>query len=214
MRSWLKDIKGMWVATYAEGAMVGTVNSIYLDPERKAVTGFMVRTGTPLAGEDQWIAIQEIRKVGVDLIFLQSEGSVNQGAVQGRKHTDFMGMAVTAKNGRALGNLTDIEVDWATLAIAGLGVANNQQVMIDPAETVFGADLILIQAGAETEPQGSPKAKESFMRTILGSDFIRQTSEAVKRVLRGSEANLPKSGEARKNPPDEAPGPGDDKDRE
>jgi len=195
MRSWLKDIKGMWVATYTEGAMLGTVNNIYLDPVQKTVVGLLLRSGTPLAGEDIWIDIKDVKKVGIDLIFLSNENSVSKGEPQGKKLVQFVGMPISSKDGRSLGTLADIEVDRDSWQITELGVNNNQSVAVDIAETVLGEDLILVQANAQVENRSRGKNKESFVTSVLGADFIKQTSEAVKRVLRGSEANLPKDEE-------------------
>ncbi len=182
----------MWVATYTEGAMLGTVNNIYLDIEEKKVVGLLLRTGTPLSGEDIWIDIKDVKKIGEDLIFLSKGDTANKSEPYGKKLTQLVGMPISSKDGRALGQLTDIEVDRDSWQVTELGLSNNQSVAVDIAETVLGEDLILIQAKAQAETRSSHKIKESFVDSVLGKDFIKQTSAAMKRVLYGSEAELPK----------------------
>jgi sporulation protein YlmC with PRC-barrel domain len=210
MKSWLKDIKGMWVATYTEGAMLGTVNNIYLDPEEKKVVGLVLRTGTPLAGEDLWIDIKNVKKIGVDLIFLSKGNTVAKDEPQGKKLAQLIGMPISSKDGRALGQLVDVEVDRDSWQITELGLNNNQSVPVDRMETVLGEDLILVQAKVEPETRSSQKNKENLVDQVFGKDFIKQTSDAVKRVLRGSEAELPKP-KPEEKPSEEEPSSGEEK---
>lgn len=204
MQLWLKDIKGMWVATYTEGRMMGTVNSIYLDVQKKTVNGFVLRSGTPLAGEDNWVEIKDIKKIGTDLIFLPNESIVSKGETRGIRLGRLLGMPVSSKDGRALGTLTDIQVNCETWQITGLGLSAGQSVPIDIKETVLGDDIILVQAGAAGEERVAEKNKENILQSVFGSEFIKQTSDALKRVLKGGEAKLSKtekSAPASKSPP-------------
>jgi len=191
MQLWLKDIKGMWVATYTEGRMMGAVNSIYLDVQKKTVDGFVLRSGTPLAGEDHWVEIKDIKKIGIDLIFLPNESVVSKGEPRGRRLAQLLGMPVSSKDGRALGTLADIQVNCETWQITDLGLPAGQSVPIDLKETVLGDDIILVQAGAAGEERVDEKKRENIIQSVFGSEFLKQTSEAFKKVLKGGEAKLP-----------------------
>ncbi|MCD4812871.1 PRC-barrel domain-containing protein [bacterium] len=210
MRSWLKDIKGMWVATYTEGVMLGTVNSIYLDLAEKKVVGLVLRTGTPLAGEDSWVAIEDVKKIGVDLVFLPNESVVSKGEPQGKRMAQLVAMSVSSKDGRSLGQLADIEVDRDTWKITELGLNNNLSVDVDPVETVFGEDLILVQAGAQAQSRVSVKPKDGFIDSVLGKDFMKQTTNVFKKVLKGNEADLFKQGKKETKTAEESPAPSQD----
>ncbi|MBN1595112.1 PRC-barrel domain-containing protein [candidate division FCPU426 bacterium] len=194
MRSWLKDIKGMWVATYTEGIMVGTVNGIYLDPATKSVVGLILRTGTPLAGADVWVDIKDVKKIGVDLIFLPNEHSISKGEQRGKRLAQLVGMPVSSKDGKALGNLADIEVDRDTWQITELGLSGNQSVAVDIQEMVLGEDLILVQNNAAAVLRSAGKHMENIVESVLGKDFFKSTTDAVKRALRGNEADLTQKG--------------------
>ncbi len=191
MQLWLKDIKGMWVATYTEGRMMGAVNSIYLDVQKKTVDGFVLRSGTPLAGEDHWVEIKDIKKIGIDLIFLPNESVVSKGEPRGRRLSQLLGMPVSSKDGRALGTLADIQVNCETWQITNLGLPAGQSVPIDLKETVLGDDIILVQAGAAGEERVDEKKRENIIQSVFGREFLKQTSEAFKKVLKGGEAKLP-----------------------
>jgi sporulation protein YlmC with PRC-barrel domain len=200
MQLWLKDIKGMWVATLQEGRMLGTVSSLYMDPQSKRVSGLLVRTGTPLAGEDRWVAVAGIQKIGEDLIFLESASQANSQAPLGKRVADLLGKTVCTHEGKALGPLTDIEVDSTTWVVSELTVGGLQSVPVDLEQTVFGDDLILLQPGAEAELAASAKKREGLLDTVLGDPLVQQASDTLKRWLRGSEAQIPSSREARQSP--------------
>jgi len=71
---------------------------------------------------------------------------------------------------------------------------------VDLEQTVFGDDLILLQPGAEAELAASAKKREGLLDTVLGDPLVQQASDTLKRWLRGSEAQIPSSGEPRQSP--------------
>lgn len=196
MQLWLKDIKGMLAATYTEGRIMGTVNSIYFDVQKKTVNGFILRSGAPMAGEDHWVEIKDIKKIGIDLIFLSNESVVSKDEPRGCRLGQLLGMPVSSKDGRALGTLTDIQVNCETWQITDLGLTAGQSVSIDIKETVLGDDIILVQAGAAGEERADEKKKENILQSVFGSEFIKQTSEVFKKILKGGEAKLSSTEEA------------------
>lgn len=192
-KAWLKDIKGMWVATYTEGRMIGVVNNIYIDQETKKVTGLAMRAGTTLGGQEIWVLNGNIKKVGADLIFLNNLEGLSKEVPQGKKLEQLSGMHVSSKDGRMLGALSDVAVNLDNWEMTDLILSNNKTVVIDTIDTVLGKDLILVQSGAEAVEKAKEK-KESVVETVFGKDFVKQTSDALKRVLMGSEADLSDKG--------------------
>ncbi len=186
--AWLKDIKGVWVASLEEGRMLGTVQNIYIDAEKK-VTGMALRMGAPLSGQESWLPYEAISKIGEDLIFVQNKDKVLPVLPAGKRLVQWLGMPVSSKDGRALGHLADMLINLDDAAVTELALTSDHTVALQKAETVFGQDMILVQAGAVLTPREKEK-KETIVESVFGKGFVKHTSDVIKRVLKGSEAEL------------------------
>lgn len=183
-QAWLKDIKGMWVATYQEGRLLGTVNTVLLDPAAKQITGLGLRSGALLSGEEWWIRHDQIDKVGDDLIFIPARDQADHNQPSGIKFAPLLGRQVSSKDGRVLGQLQDVAVDLNTWTMVALALNNDTVVTLDLMETVIGEDLILVQAGIHTEKKNVSQEKEKA-ESVFGKAFLKQTSDALKRFWTG-----------------------------
>ncbi len=202
--AWLKDIKGMWVASLDEGRMLGTVNNIYIDDQKK-VAGMALRIGSPLSGQDIWLPYESIIKIGEDLIYVQNDNAVGPAPPTGKRLIQWLGMPVSGKDGRALGQLADMAINLEDAAVIELALTNDHTVAIQGLETVFGQDMILVQAGAVPQERVKEK-KETIVESVFGKEFVKHTSEVIKRVLKGSEAELkPGEPDAAEFPEEQAP---------
>ena len=211
MLAWLKNVKGMWVAALAEGRLLGTVNTLYVDGEDKRITGFGVRGKNPLGAEEWWLPAGGVERLGEDLIFIAGAERVQPRDPSGRRAMDWVGKSVSTQEGKHLGVLHDIAIETDDWRVVELALPGGQTVPIDPAHTVFGEDLVLVQAGAENEVAvPDPGKRENILHAVFGEAFVQQASDRVRRILRGSEADLsggggapqaPKSGGERDEPP-------------
>jgi hypothetical protein len=92
-----------------------------------------------------------------------------------------MGMQVTAKDGKILGSLVDVEIDedWRVVEIS---LSEGRMVNIDPRHAVIGQDAILLRAGASSEVRAAPRHKTGFLARVFGIETVAETAEAISRA--------------------------------
>jgi sporulation protein YlmC with PRC-barrel domain len=201
----LKQLKNRWVASLSEGKLIGTVQSIYLDPEGHKLMGIQVKANRPVPGFTQnWIGIEDIRKIGVDLIYISDERVLQDLVPMTRNLDDFMGMPITSKDGRTLGTIVDVDISNKTGEVARLHLGNEQMIQVNLSEIIMGQDMILVQADAQITKVPARPGRHELIYTNLredikkqttqvvqrGEDLVKQTSKALRRILEGQEADL------------------------
>jgi sporulation protein YlmC with PRC-barrel domain len=114
----LHEIQGMQVVALHEGRIMGSIQKVYLNPAKKRVSGMVVRE-PGFGGQESWIDIRDIDKVGENVLFVPRSAVCKAKSPVGRSLKDLMGMQVTAKDGKILGSLVDVEIDdeWRVVEI-------------------------------------------------------------------------------------------------
>jgi sporulation protein YlmC with PRC-barrel domain len=176
----LHEIKGMQVITLTEGRVMGSVQKVYLNPTKKRVAGMVVRE-PGFGGQESWVEIKDIDKVGEHVIFINRAAMCKAKAPVGRSLKDLMGMQVTSKDGKILGSLVDIEIDqdWR---VTELNLSEGRVVKIDPRHAVFGQDAILLRAGAASQVRPAPRHKTGFLARVFGIETVQETAGAISRA--------------------------------
>lgn len=201
----LKQLKGRWVASLADGRILGSVQGVFLDPAGIRLKGVSLKPGRFAdTGEDPWISVETIRKIGFDLIYLPDEKSIQSQPAGLRALDDLLGKPISSKDGQSLGTLADIEVDNKHWGTAHLRIGADLVLDVDQDELVMGEDLILVQAQVKTRKKSMPPSRQELIYSNLREEFLKQTSRAVqhgealvkqtsramRRILQGSEAEL------------------------
>ncbi len=176
----LQNIRGMQVVALAEGRIMGTVQKMYLNPAKKRVTGMVVREAG-FGGQESWVEVSDIEQVGENVIFVTRAGVCKAKRPVGRSLKDLMGMQVATKAGKILGSLVDVEIDenWNVVEIT---LSDKRVVKIDPRQTVFGEDAILLAAGAETLLRSAASQKSGFLARVFGTEAVAETAGAIARA--------------------------------
>jgi sporulation protein YlmC with PRC-barrel domain len=176
----LHDIQGMQVVTLTEGRIMGSIQKVYLNASRKRVAGMVVRE-PGFGGQDGWIDIKDVDKVGEHVIFISRAAMCKAKPPVGRSLKDLMGMQVTSKDGKILGSLVDIEIDeeWR---VVELNLSEKRVVKIDPRHAVFGQDAILLRVGAASQIRPAPRHKTGFLARVFGIETVQETAGAISRA--------------------------------
>jgi sporulation protein YlmC with PRC-barrel domain len=176
----LHEIQGMQVVALHEGRIMGTIQKVYLNPAKKRVSGMVVRE-PGFGGQESWIDIRDIDKVGENVLFVPRAGACKAKSPVGRSLKDLMGMQVTAKDGKILGSLVDVEIDdeWRVVEIS---LSEGRMVSIDPRHAVFGQDAILLRAGASSAVRAAPRHKKGFLARVFGIEAVAETADAISRA--------------------------------
>jgi uncharacterized protein YrrD len=176
----LHEIQGMQVVALHEGRIMGSIQKVYLNPAKKCVSGMVVRE-LGFGGQESWIDIRDIEKVGENVLFVPRAGVCKAKSPVGRSLKDLMGMQVTAKDGKILGSLVDVEIDeeWRVVEIS---LSEGRMVSIDPRHAVFGQDAILLRAGASSAVRAAPRHKTGFLARVFGIEAVAETADAISRA--------------------------------
>ena len=145
----------MQVVALSEGRAMGLVQKIFLNPGKKRVSGMLVKE-SGFGGQESWVDVRDIEKVGENVIFVTRAGACKAKNPVGRSLKDMMGMQVATKSGKILGSLVDVEIgpDWQ---VSEINLSEKRVVEIDPRQAVFGEDAIILRAGSATRVRAAPR---------------------------------------------------------
>jgi len=194
----LQEIQGMQVISLAEGRILGAVQKVYLDPSKKAVSGMLVRQ-SGMGRSEGWVEVRDVAQIGEDVLFVTKAAAYKAKAPMGRSLKDLMGMPVMSKDGKLLGALVDVEVDeqWR---VVELSLSEGRLIQIDPRQSVFGQDTVLLKPGSEQRLRSAPKSKPGFLARMFGAQAIEEAADAIARVERIRKADRRPAEKADKKP--------------
>lgn len=178
----LNEIQGMQVVSLTEGRILGSVQKVFINPAKKAVSGVLVRP-SGLGRDEGWVDIKDVTMIGEDVLFISKASSYKAKTPVGRSLKDLMGIPVTSKDGKLLGSLVDVEIDdrWQ---VVELNISEGRMITIDPRHAVFGPDAILLKAGADKRVRTTVKSKPGFLARLFGAEVIEEAADAIARVER------------------------------
>ncbi len=178
----LHDIQGMQVISLDEGRALGLVQKVFLNPAQKSVSGLLVRQAG-LAGAESWIDIQDVDRVGEDVVFVGRAGACKAKPPVGRSLKELMGMPVATRDGKLLGSLIDVEIDegWQ---LRELILSEGRWVTLDPATALVGQDTILLATGTRAESREGPGAPRGLLARMFGSQAVEETAAVIRRAGR------------------------------
>ncbi|MBN1595114.1 hypothetical protein JW933_04220 [candidate division FCPU426 bacterium] len=178
----LKELKNKWVASLAEGRLLGRVQTAFVDGSRRKMTGIRLHVNHPGPGSRRnWVSVEKIRKVGVDLIYIPEAGVLTESPSPGRSWEQMLGMTVNSKDGRMLGKLEDIVIQSSTWLVGQLCLSGNRTLAVDSPETTIGQDMILVQAAIQAKPVRSKTVTADSRHATLRGDIYQQTAKVVER---------------------------------
>ena len=73
-------VKGLPVISMAEGKQIGKIDDLVIDPERKAVAWFRLRSGGLIGGERLWAPAAAVHGVGEDAVTINAESDARTAA--------------------------------------------------------------------------------------------------------------------------------------
>jgi uncharacterized protein YrrD len=175
----LKEFKGKHVVTLNEGRDMGIINKVFLDPRKKRVAGITIKESR-FGGEEKWVNIDKVEKLGEDFLFISREKDCQKKQPKGKSLKDLMGTQVTTRDGKILGYLVDVEVDddWGVME---LDLSGKKIVKLENGEAIFGEDAILLRAGAELRRQSEKSRHQGFLARVFGSE-VAETANALSRA--------------------------------
>ena len=147
--------KGTSVVSLADGANLGSVDRVFLDPERRAIVGFTFHSGGFFGGKTTYMVdVTDIHAIGPDAVTLRDASSVRgevaiQTRCEGLIDLDaLLKRQVMTEGGHLVGQVTAIEFEQDSYDLQRIEVTPSAP---QPAETIaatriahIGSDLIVV----------------------------------------------------------------------
>jgi len=162
----LAAVKRKRVVSLTEGKDLGSVHEVYLDSEVARISGLVIdRAG--LLGGRSWIAIESLRRVGEDVIFVDSVKNCRNKQPIGRAMSNLRGVPVVTEGDTIVGNLEDIEIDghWG---IEELRLSGCRTVVPEPGWVAFEDAAIVLDRRAVDTLRDTLDDKPGFLERMLG----------------------------------------------
>jgi uncharacterized protein YrrD len=164
-----KQIHGLAVVSIADGAKVGTIDRIYLDPVGKQIVGFAIKPEGARLSRDtpNLIDVDDVHSLGPDALTLSDTGAVRgdrtRAYLDGLVATDDLTKRkVVTEGGTYVGEVADLEFADGGYALTGIEVSpgffkSNKLVPTDQIVNI-GAELVMV-SDAVCAPEGGQAAQ-------------------------------------------------------
>lgn len=187
------ELRGFLVVARKEGAQLGHLSAIYVDPVQKRIAALTFRKRW-LGGGEYFVPIDAVQTLGRDVVLISSENEVTKigdgKRPPGRSLKDLQGTWVTTANGKHLGTLVDLDfnTDWN---ISDLSLADDRELPIELDALQIG-DEIIVPAEYADRVRSNSEAKPGFLRQLFGSESVDETKRTLKRALSREATTRPK----------------------
>jgi sporulation protein YlmC with PRC-barrel domain len=152
------ELKGRAVVRLEEAQRIGEVEDLMIDPVSRHIVSLKVRTGLFSAAE--LVPAAEVKNVGADAVTIALPVEPAPQSAAGAPPialTSILGNKVVTDAGTLVGELQDVLLDWANLAITGYEVreggvfAKTQEFTATP-DLRFGEKIITMPAQLLSQP--------------------------------------------------------------
>jgi sporulation protein YlmC with PRC-barrel domain len=146
------EIRRLSGVTREEGAQLGDVARVFVDPEARRLRGLSFKGG-PLRGEERYVDVDDVELVGEDVVLVNRRASaveLEDGAPGGAQAVQEMrGRPVTTRTGTHLGKLEELWVQAPGWEIVELELDGHRVLEVAGADVALGADAIIVPEPAE-----------------------------------------------------------------
>lgn len=154
-----KLVKGTAVVSLGNGAKLGAVDHVYLDPRQKRIVGFSFHQGGLFAKTSGVIDIADVHGIGPDAVTIDDVSAIRSDLVleaKGRDLVDLddlLGRKVITAGGSLVGKVAAIRFGEDSHALVGLDVVpgDHQEHRLVPADRIeqLGTELIVVADAVE-----------------------------------------------------------------
>lgn len=181
------ELRGALIVSLEEGCQVGNVEKVFVDLQGKKLAGLQVQLGRPNGKSSAFIAGEDIRMVGRDVVLVSSENAVVP-VPETAPGTDLRllrGLWVTTIEGRHLGTLVDVKIGPSTTTISGLELSRGNSLPVEPSEITIGDDEIIVPADYATRMKRIRKrgVNGGMLSRAFDSEATEELAHAISRVV-------------------------------
>jgi uncharacterized protein YrrD len=170
--------KGLPIVTVGEGKVVGKVDDLIIDPDRKSVRWLRLHSGG-LFGERHWVPVEAVHGLGQDAVTINGEADVKapgeaaeaEALVKAKRRV--IGTKAVTESGQRLGEVQDYEFDPGTFALLklyippGLNILGQyipvaaDKVLTIGEDVVVVADDAVMRSDQGALPEQQPSAQQA-----------------------------------------------------
>ena len=189
-----KLVKGTAVVSLADGLALGTIDHVYLDPERKEIVGFSFHKGGGIFGERTGglVDASDVHAFGQDAVTIRGTAAVHSElAIDARcgglvDLEDLLDRVVITEGGSVLGRVATIRFAQDTHRLEAIEVATgpDHERRLIPADAVaqIGAELVVVldiaPMPATTASHPTPVPHDAPLRAVSGEHKERRLARA------------------------------------
>lgn len=148
-------VKGTAVVSLADGAKLGIIDHVYLDPRRKEIVGFTFHQGGVFGGKSSGLVeIDDVHAFGPDAVTVDDLSAVHSDLAVNTRCDDLMDLEdllkrkVMTEGGTFVGQVVSIRFGHDSHCLSGLEVSPGlfQDRRLIPGDAVehIGAELVVI----------------------------------------------------------------------
>ena len=160
-------LRGVRVISGEQGALLGRLCMVYIDPSANRIAAFSYRTGR-VGGRELCVSTDEALTITDDVIVISSARAarpISHDALPGPSLTQLVGCRITTVSGHHLGRLADLlfSNDWS---IIGLLLDDRRRVSLRHNELSIGEEIVVPEHCAD-ELSRSPDQGPSLLRAFI-----------------------------------------------
>ncbi len=173
------DLRGIAVVSGNDGAQLGTLSAVYVDPEKNNIAAIGYRTRR-IGGDEFYVLAADVQTLGKDVVLISGEDAARRIAgitkAPGHSLKDLQGSWVTTMNGNHLGTVLDLHFNPEDWSIAMIELDDDKQLPVDASEIKIG-DEVLVPASYATQLQQTTERRSGFMSRLFGTSGESTRSE-------------------------------------
>ena len=151
-----KLVKGTAVVSLADGTKLGTVDDVYLDPNRKEIVGFSFHQGGGLFGGKTTglVDVSDVHAFGADAVTINDVSAVRSELALSNQRDelieleDLLKRKVLTENGVAIGQIVSVRFEQDAYRMTGIEVSPGffKDNRVIPGEQVvqIGEELVVV----------------------------------------------------------------------
>ena len=182
------ELRGVLLVAREEGAQLGTVTGINVNPDSKQIAAIRFRPKT--GRKEAFVLMADVQLIGRDVVLVSSEIAVkpieDDITAPGKNLEELQGAWVTTTEGKHLGTLVDVDFRPRDWLISELDLSDGKSLEVDPTELRIG-DEVIVPASYAKRVKEAPK-QPGVMSRIFGADTMEQLKGTLTRALRGQDS--------------------------
>jgi uncharacterized protein YrrD len=138
-------VKGTAVISLADGAKLGAIDHVYLDPRRKEIVGFSFHSGGLFGKTSNMVDVSDVHSIGPDAVTLtdtsavRSEIAINAKCEDLIELDDLLKRKVVTEGGTFVGQVTCIEFGLDSYRLTQIAVSSG---LMRGTDTIHADDIL------------------------------------------------------------------------